>query len=332
MVHALMEEQPVSTPSPSQPPTDNAGMSVSVAICTYTDKRWSILVDAIQRVDEQVTAGDEIIIVVDHSPSLLDRVSARFPHVRVLENSYGNGLSGARNTAVDHATRDVVVFLDDDAVPRPGWLDAMRLSYADDHVMGVGGVVLPIWPSTAPSWMPDEFLWVVGCSYTGLPISAVPIRNPIGANMSFRREVFAGVGGFSESLGRVGTLPVGCEETELSMRAGVRFADRVIIQQPAAAVDHYVTAERTAFDYFVKRCWSEGLSKAAVTRLAEQSGTLSTERSYITATVIPAFGRELRRAVGGDRTAWGRAAALIVGTGVTGGSYVLHSALHRIKP
>jgi glycosyltransferase involved in cell wall biosynthesis len=291
---------------------------MSVVICAYTDRRWDVLVEAIEHVQAQVNAADEILIVIDHSPELLERVRERFPHLEVLENVHQNGLSGARNTGVARASRDVVVFLDDDAIPEPAWLQTLRQSYSEPRIIGVGGLVSPSWPDVAPSWMPDEFLWVVGCSYAGLPESISPIRNPIGANMSFRHEVFASVGGFSESLGRVGTLPVGCEETEL--------------HQPAAIVDHHISPDRTTLSYFVKRCWSEGLSKAAVTRLAEQSGSLATERSYVTKTVIPAVWRELNSARRGGRGAWGRAAVLILGTAVTGASYVLHSLRVRSEP
>jgi GT2 family glycosyltransferase len=305
---------------------------MSVVICAYTDRRWAILVEAIHQVQAQVSEADELLIVIDHSPTLLSRVRERFPSIEVLENVHQNGLSGARNTGVSRASRDVVVFLDDDAVPEPAWLETLRQSYSTPGIIGVGGLVSPSWPDVAPWWMPDEFLWVVGCSYAGLPQSISPIRNPIGANMSFRREVFASVGGFSESLGRVGTLPVGCEETELSIRVGAQFDQSVIIHQPAAIVDHHLSQDRTSFSYFVKRCWSEGLSKAAVTRLARQSGSLSTERSYVTGTVVPAVGRELRSALRGKRAAWGRTAVLVLGTAITGASYVLHSLSGRKEP
>ena len=44
----------------------------------------------------------------------------------------------------------------------------------------------PWWPELAPRWLPEEFYWVVGCSYRGLPESVGPVRNPIGASMSMR--------------------------------------------------------------------------------------------------------------------------------------------------
>ena len=66
--------------------------------------------------------------------------------VRVLPNAHRQGLSGARNTAVAAASGDVVVFLDDDAAARPGWLGALLAPYADPDVVAVGGVAHPRLP------------------------------------------------------------------------------------------------------------------------------------------------------------------------------------------
>lgn len=62
-------------------------------------------------------------------------------------------------------------------------------------------------------WLPREFMWTVGCSYRGLPTFPTAIRTPIGDNMSFRRSAFTQAGPFTEGIGRLGTTPLGCEET-----------------------------------------------------------------------------------------------------------------------
>ena len=134
-------------------------------------------------------------------------------------------------------------------------------------------------PTPGPPGSREEFDWVVGCSYRGLPTGCAPVRNLIGANMSFRRSVLAEVGGFRSELGRIGTRPLGCEETELCLRIGRRFPDRVILHEPRARVLHQVPADRASWRYFTARCYSEGLSKATVARLAGARG-LSSERSY----------------------------------------------------
>ena len=84
--------------------------------------------------------------------------------------------------------------------------------------MATGGSVHPLWPGPRPQWLPPAFDWVVGCSYLGLPEKTGAVRNPIGANMSMRTRPALDAGGFDTGLGRVGTRPVGCEETELAIR------------------------------------------------------------------------------------------------------------------
>ena len=70
--------------------------------------------------------------------------------------------------------------------------------------------VEPDWAGPPPEWFPSEFLWVVGCSYVGLPQHAAYVRNPIGASMAVRRRVFEEAGPFGLLLrfvqGGIGVL------------------------------------------------------------------------------------------------------------------------------
>jgi glycosyltransferase involved in cell wall biosynthesis len=257
--------------------------TMSVVICAYTTSRWEQLQAAVQSVLEQDLPAYEIVVVIDHCPRLEDLAQEAFAArgVHVVTNKATRGLSGARNTGTAHARADVIVFLDDDAVALPGWLAGHARHYADPNVLGVGGLVIPEWEDDAPRWFPVEFGWVVGCSYLGQPATTATVRNPIGANMSFRRPVIEAVGGFAQSLGRVGTSPVGCEETELSIRAAVAYPDGRILYEPSASVRHQVPSSRGTWSYFRRRCWAEGRSKARVSRLARSRSALASERAYV---------------------------------------------------
>src|SRR5207247_342118 len=105
----------------------------------------------------------------------------------------------------------------------------------------------PAWESGRPRWFPPELDWVVGCSYRGMRTGRGPVRNFIGANMSFRREVLEDLHGFLTSLGRVGTAPLGCEETEFCLRVSQRYPDGVLLYEPTAPVSHRVSRPRTAW-------------------------------------------------------------------------------------
>ncbi|MDQ3668758.1 MAG: glycosyltransferase [Actinomycetota bacterium] len=297
---------------------------VSVVICAYTDERWDDLVAAVDSVDRQTTSALETIVVVDHNPALLDRVRAGLPGVVAVENGEASGLSGARNSGIAASAGDVVAFLDDDAVAAEDWLEHIVRSYREPDVVGVGGAVEPLWVGGERRSFPDEFRWVVGCTYRGMPEQTSRVRNAIGANMSFRREIFDAIGGFRSGIGRVGTRPVGCEETELSIRVRQRYPSAVVLYEPRARVRHRVPASRTRFSYFLSRCYAEGLSKALVTRLAGARDGLSSERSYMLRTLPRGVANGLRDAVlGRDGHGLARAAWIVAGLATTTCGYAI---------
>ncbi|NTY60244.1 glycosyltransferase family 2 protein [Mycolicibacterium sphagni] len=290
---------------------------LSVVICAYTPARWAWLREAVQSVLAGSSTPVEVIVVIDHCDELLASAGRHFDtdrRVQVIPNSDVRGLSGARNTGVGAAQGDVVAFLDDDAAAQPGWADKLMNHYRDDTVAGVGGFARPLWPSGRPAWLPTEFDWVVGCSYTGQPTRLAQVRNPIGCNMSLRRSVVDKVGGFRSEVGRVGATPVGCEETELFIRVRADRASNQVLFDPDIRVEHHVSEDRTTLRYFVRRCYHEGLSKAVVTELTGAADGLSSERSYVSRVLPTAVARELM-SMTSDGLA--RAAVICLGLAVT---------------
>ncbi|MDX1892467.1 glycosyltransferase family 2 protein [Mycolicibacterium sp. 050158] len=296
--------------------------SMSVVICAYTVRRWE---DLCRAVDSVLADSDErldVIVVVDHCDELHRLAKDRFDgleRVVVCRNDHARGLSGARNSGVAMATGDVVAFVDDDAAVEPGWARMLMAHYADHRVVAVGGHATPVWPDERPGWMPREFDWVVGCSYVGQPTEVTTVRNPLGCNMSIRRDVLSRIGGFRSEVGRVGTRPVGGEETELFIRLSGRMPAGRVLLEPRAAVRHYVSRDRTTVRYFVRRCYYEGVSKAVVTELADRRGSLNSERDY-SLRVLPRA--VVRESVSLSPEGWSRASMVVVGLVVTAAGYV----------
>jgi glucosyl-dolichyl phosphate glucuronosyltransferase len=305
-------------------PTSAVHCTISVVICSYADWRWREFREACASVRAQLAEGDELVVVVDHNDRLLAEARADLPWARVAANEGRQGLSDARNTGVRLSRGDVVAFLDDDAAARPGWLAGLRESFEESEVAVVGTAVWPRWEGgRPPRWFPAEFGWVIGCSYRGLPEVKATVRNPIGASMAVRRAVFAQVGTFSKAIGRVGTTPVGCEETEFCIRVAAG-GGRQVIFNPRYAVDHSVPAARQTARYFVRRCYHEGRSKRIVSLLQGTGAGLASERRYVRVTLPAAV---FRNVAGAGRRPAGllRAVAILLGLTSTVLGYAVES-------
>lgn len=296
--------------------------TISVVICAFTRERLEVLGEAIESLRAQTLPPHEVVLVIDHNPELLAEAEELWPGLKIVANREKQGLSGARNTGVAEASGEVVAFLDDDAIAAPDWLERLAAAYADPDVLGAGGTVRPRWVEGKPGWFPPEFDWVVGCTHSGMPQQLEPVRNLVGANMSFRRGPLLEVGGFSHDLGRVGTLPVGCEETDLSIRVHQRWPEAEILYDPAATVDHVVPPARGKVRYFVDRCRAEGRSKAVLTGMVGSDDGLSAERSYVRRTLPLGVLRNLGAALKGDGGGLGRAAMIFVGLAATSVDYL----------
>jgi GT2 family glycosyltransferase len=308
-------------------------VTVAAVICAYTEDRWGDLQAACRSVHAQTRPVDELVVVIDHNDALLQRARAELTGALVVPSQGPRGLSGARNTGVDVTSARIVLFLDDDATAEPRWAEELVAAMSDPDVVGAGGAVVPSWRGGGrPGWFPEAFLWVVGCTYEGSPSTVAEIRNPIGASMAFDRAALELGGGFSSQIGRIGSHPVGCEETELAIRVRRARPGSRILQVPSAVVHHTVTRQRTTLGYFVRRCWWEGRSKAIVARVVGQQDTLSSESRYVVQVLPLSVLRGLRAAASGDPSGLGRAAAVLLGLLVTMAGYARGLAELRRSP
>jgi len=307
-------------------------LDISVIICAYTQERWHDLVAAVESVRRQSVLPHEIIVVIDHNARLLEQVRLHIPDVIVMENYEPQGLSGARNSGIAVARGALIAFLDDDTIAEPDWLVRLCSWCENSHVLGVGGSVEPLWLSKRPTWFPEEFYWVVGCTYRGLPEELKVVRNPFGGCTCIRREVFEVVGGFRHSIGRVGGHPLGGEETELCIRARQQWPQKFFLYEPRARIHHRIPSHRANWRYFRSRCYAEGLSKAAVARYVGTKDGLASERTYILQTLPRGIVRGLIDALQrDDLTGLARAGVIMFGLAVTIAGYVVGSTFIQVE-
>ena len=292
--------------------------AISVVICTYTVERWPDLVAAVESVQRQTVPPQEIIVVVDHNPDVLRLVRTGLPGVVAVANHKARGLGGARNSGVAVARGAVIAFLDDDAVAAPDWLAQLGAGYARPEVVGVGGAIAPVWRGERPKWFPEEFHWIVGCSYRGMPRTVAAVRNLFGCNMSFRREALDALGGFR--------LGYGCDETEFCIRLQQRWPHKVLLYNPRARVHHRVLPSRVRWRYFRSRCYFEGRSKAVVSWLVGRGDGLACERSFTWRTLPQGIIRGVAdAALHGNVAGLRRAGLIVAGLAITAAGYLTGS-------
>jgi glycosyltransferase involved in cell wall biosynthesis len=180
---------------------------LSVVLSTYN--RAVMLSDAVRALlaVDRDSPPHEIIVVDNNSAdetrpvveALLRQAGGRLRYAFEPEQ----GLSHARNRGIADARGRYVAFTDDDVRVEPGWVRATVAAF-ERHPEAdfVGGRVLPDWPSAPPEWLADRTwghwapLALVDYGDTGFVTSAQRPFTFVGANMAYRREVFAEFGGF----------------------------------------------------------------------------------------------------------------------------------------
>jgi glycosyltransferase involved in cell wall biosynthesis len=240
--------------------------SATVVICTHN--RAELIERAVEHVLRQTEpAGAELLVVDnasgDRTPAILVALARRHPSLRVTQEPR-LGLSAARNRGLAEARAEVVCYVDDDAVPRPGWLAALLEPYAGADVACVGGRIFLHFATTPPAWLTPALHPALSAYDLGDEPRRITYRPgdlyPVGANVSFRVADARALGGFSHRVGPLGRVPLVHDETDLCFR--LDRAGRGIRYAPGAVVDHWVFPERLTPEYLLARSRAGGMSGA----------------------------------------------------------------------
>ena len=257
-------------------------MKISVVVCTYSMDRYDDFTEAVESVLTQTYDPVEVVLVVDGNPEVYDRVEERFGDrndVVTHCNDENKGLSFSRTKGVELSSGEVIAFLDDDAIAEPDWIEALVDGYEQTDGIAVGGRMVPEWVAGRPSFLPEEFYWLIGANYEERLEPWSEVRNTLGSNMSFRRTIFEEVGGFDEGMGLTGENQIQAEETEFAMRMYDTFG-KGMLYVPEAVVAHKVFDYRTKPMWLIRRAFWQGYSKRAVEEL-ETEGSSNEETAFL---------------------------------------------------
>lgn len=287
---------------------------VSVVVACHSEERLPLLEGCVRSaLGQEVLTPSEVVVAVDNNEALYRRLLSAYalqPRVKVVLNTARRGASATRNCGVAAAEGVLVAFLDDDVVADPAWLRRLIAPLADPAVAGTGGSAVPRWQTSQPRWFPEEFMWVVGASFKGMPTETAEVRNVWSENMAIRRKQFLSCGGFREGFGKLRDASAP-EDTEMCIRFARRTGDHWVYV-PDARVEHFVPSARATFRFFLRRSASEGSGKVQMRRLTHER--LTSERSYAVRTLPAAVRRYASSALRGDGVAFLCLFAVIAGS------------------
>lgn len=184
------------------------------------------------------SAGIEIIVSDDGSSDETEAALAQVDGVRYYRRAQNGGFIAACNDGAAQARGEFLVFLNNDTIPQPGWLDTLlatfdsepdvglvgaQLIYPDGRLQETGGIVRSDGRAAnlgrLRSAFEPEFSYLRRVDYCSAAAIAIP------------RELFESLGGFDTFY-----APAYYEDTDLGMKVNAR--ELRVLAQPAAKVVH----------------------------------------------------------------------------------------------
>jgi len=232
---------------------------LSVVVCTYN--RADILSECLRSLAAQSLGKEQYeVIIADNNSTdttgdvvreyLLRELNFRVCHERKA------GANHARNTGAGIAGGEYLVFIDDDAVAYPDWLQKIQeFIVRQPQVALFGGPYEAYSYLPGPDWFPPEY----GSLYLG--DEERPVRFGAewitGTNLVVRKDAFFEVGGFHHLLGSVknGTFYFG-EESRLIV--DLKERGHIPYYVPTVRVKHLIRHEKFSLIYLLKSYYLMG--------------------------------------------------------------------------
>ena len=174
-------------------------LRISVIVCAHNEARY--LAGCLHSVLGQTRPPDEVLVIDNASVDATREIAERVPGVRVVPEQR-KGLVKARETGRQHASGDILVYLDADCRAPLTWLESIERRFERDPEL----IAL-----SAPyryydwDWMGRWLIRVY--DFTVAPVTQVLVKYVLrlgtifyGGNFAVRREALAAIGGFDTTI------------------------------------------------------------------------------------------------------------------------------------
>jgi glycosyltransferase involved in cell wall biosynthesis len=237
---------------------------LTIAFCTYKRAdRLEKLVAALRA--QSCPVPFDILAVNNNSPDKTLEVLSGLQQqpgapLRVV-TEMAQGIVPARNRAIDESRdSEIMVFLDDDELPQPGFLAAAHDGIMHEGADCVGGSVeVRFAPFPRPRWLENNLLgFLAAVDYGKTPFWVESDATPIWTcNVAYRTSLFKDGLRFDQRYNRRGAGVGGGEDVmmfQALLERGVKM-----LYRPDMVVEHFVEPWRLKRSYFLKLHYVSGL-------------------------------------------------------------------------
>jgi len=186
---------------------------------------------------DELREGDELIVVDNASPDDSAAVVAELaPAAKIVTMGRNRGFSGGADVGAAAATGDLLVILNPDAVPQPGWGEAIRRPWLEGRGWSAWQAMVAGADATTinAAGNPCHFTGITWAGMHGEPIAAGPPAGEVvgasGACIAVPLAVWRRIGGFAERFFMYH------EDLDLSLR--LHLAGEAVGIEPDAVVAH----------------------------------------------------------------------------------------------
>lgn len=239
---------------------------ISVAVCTYN--RADVLPKCLESLANQTVDKElfEVLIIDNNSTDGTKEITTDFCKENlnfryIFEEK--QGLSQARNRAIDEAKGKYIAYIDDDAIADKDWIEKILTVIQNDKDIAVfGGKILPWYNTKKPKWFQDEFgthSW--GNKHLQLNLQNYPFGLS-GSNMIFKKDILVKYNGFPAEYGMTGNKIAFGEESLLFNKM---LKNNENVQYfPDIVVYHLVSEKYYDLKYVFKRSIQNGKAIAKI--------------------------------------------------------------------
>lgn len=277
---------------------------LSVILCTYN--RRNLVLSALASIRRQTLSYEQFeVVIIDNGSTdgtlaaVRTYVSAGVQPGRKVEDRWQvqclsepqNGLAYARHTGLLAASGEVAVFLDDDVIADPYFLEHLLTAYDETHADAIGGRVELRWEAARPHWLTEDLLDMIGYFAPSPKRTQLEVGKSFSScSFSVKIEALRSINYFSPFLSKRLHVPASMEIEDLCRR--LQQAGYNLWYEPDAVVAHRAPAARLKRPYFVGRAYWQGRSEV-LARYANKNET-DKERLHARHGILWAIFPELR--------------------------------------